>query len=133
MVWSVADERFQKNLETARAYYEQHWSLCAPRTAAALDRPLGQWLSNRRRPGALDGHPEWEAALRKIDEHWDPAWPADWQRHYAALRELVREGFGGDVGRHEGHGARGVLAIAELGDDVVGAVLVPGAWRRAGP
>ncbi|MGW2897457.1 helicase associated domain-containing protein [Streptomyces sp. NPDC001212] len=23
--------------------------------------------------------------------HWNPAWPADWQRHYAALRELVRD------------------------------------------
>ncbi|KPC75325.1 helicase, partial [Thermoactinomyces vulgaris] len=29
MVWSVADERFQENLEAAKAYYEDHWSLCA--------------------------------------------------------------------------------------------------------
>jgi hypothetical protein len=91
MVWSVADERFQENLEAARAYYAEHWTLCAPRTASALDRPVGQWLSNLRRPGALDGHPEWEQALRAVDPYWNPAWPPAWQRHYAALRGLVRE------------------------------------------
>ncbi|MEU6777044.1 helicase associated domain-containing protein [Streptomyces sp. NPDC046759] len=26
-----------------------------------------------------------------MDQYWNPSWPADWQRHYAALRELVRE------------------------------------------
>ncbi|WP_069772162.1 DEAD/DEAH box helicase [Streptomyces sp. LUP30] len=89
MVWSLADERFQENLEAAKAYYEQHWSLCAPRSAVALDRPVGQWLSNLRRPGALDDHPEWKTALEAVDEDWNPDWPAEWQRHYAALRELV--------------------------------------------
>ncbi|MFI1370222.1 helicase associated domain-containing protein [Streptomyces griseochromogenes] len=97
MVWSVADERFQENLEAARAYYEQFWSLCAPRSATALSRPVGQWLSNLRRPGALDGHPDWETALKEIDEHWNPSWPADWQRHYAALRELVRDESHADI------------------------------------
>ncbi|MEV4790573.1 Helicase associated domain protein [Streptomyces tuirus] len=91
MIWSMADERFQENLEAAKAYYEQHWTLCAPRTATMLGRPIGQWLSNLRRPGVLDGHPEWRAALEAVDEHWDPEWPATWQRHYAALRELLRE------------------------------------------
>ncbi|MGW2975210.1 helicase associated domain-containing protein [Streptomyces mirabilis] len=91
MVWSLADERFQENLEAAKAYYDQHWTLCAPRTATMLDRPVGQWLSNLRRPSALDGHPEWEQALREVDPDWNPAWPADWQRHYAALHELVRD------------------------------------------
>ncbi|MEU7419102.1 DEAD/DEAH box helicase [Streptomyces antibioticus] len=91
MIWSVADERFQENLEAAKAYYNQHWTLCAPRSAVALSRPVGQWLSNLRRPGALDGHPEWETALKKVDEDWNPSWPAEWQRHYAALRELVRD------------------------------------------
>ncbi len=38
--------------------------------------------------------------------------------------ELV--GVGGDIGRHKGHGALSVLAVTELRDDVVGAVLVPG-------
>ncbi|MGD3112494.1 Helicase associated domain protein [Streptomyces sp. YGL11-2] len=91
MVWSVADERFQENLEAAKAYHEQHWTLCAPRTATMLDKPIGQWLSNLRRPGALDGHPEWKQALEGVDENWNPKWPAVWQRHYAALRELVRD------------------------------------------
>ncbi|MFC8278272.1 Helicase associated domain protein [Streptomyces sp. NPDC057271] len=91
MVWSVADERFQENLEAAKAYYADHWTLCAPRSATALDRPVGQWLSNLRRPGALGDRPEWKAALEAVDEHWDPAWPAEWQRHYAALRELLTD------------------------------------------
>ncbi|WP_434600137.1 helicase associated domain-containing protein [Streptomyces sp. A5-4] len=91
MVWSPADERFQENLEAARAYYDQYWTLCAPRSATMLDRPVGQWLSNLRRPGALAEHPEWETALKNVDEDWNPAWPTEWQRHYAALRELVAD------------------------------------------
>ncbi|MGW6738966.1 Helicase associated domain protein [Streptomyces sp. NPDC055013] len=91
MVWSVADERFQENLAAARVYYENHWTLCAPRSAVALDKPVGQWLSNLRRPGALADKPEWEAALLAVDEDWNPEWPAEWQRHFAALRELVRD------------------------------------------
>ncbi|OII64412.1 helicase [Streptomyces sp. CC53] len=94
MVWSVADARFQENLEAARAYFDEHWTLCAPRTATALDRPVGQWLANLRRPGALDEHPEWRAALEEVDEHWNPEWPATWQRHYAALRELLSDEHG---------------------------------------
>ncbi|MER5358518.1 Helicase associated domain protein [Streptomyces sp. NPDC002785] len=91
MVWSVADERFQENLAAARVYYEEHWTLCAPRSAAALGKPVGQWLSNLRRPGALAEHPEWEAALKAVDEDWNPAWPAEWQRHYAVVREMLAE------------------------------------------
>ncbi|MFD6619690.1 Helicase associated domain protein [Streptomyces albidoflavus] len=91
MVWSLAQERFQENLEAANAYYEQHWTLCAPRSATMLDRPLGMWLANLRRPGALDGHPDWKTALEAVDEDWNPSWPPEWQRHYAALRELVRD------------------------------------------
>ncbi|MFG2525764.1 helicase associated domain-containing protein [Streptomyces sp. NPDC048527] len=91
MVWSLSDERFQENLAAARVYFEQHWTLCAPRSAAVLDRPVGQWLSNLRRPGALADHPKWEEALREIDEDWNPAWPAEWQRHYAAVREMLVE------------------------------------------
>ncbi|KIE23050.1 helicase [Streptomyces sp. MUSC 125] len=91
MVWSVADERFQENLEAAKAYYDQHWTLCAPRTATMLDRPIGQWLSNLRRPGALDGHPDWKTALEAVDEDWNPSWPAEWQRHYAVVREMLAE------------------------------------------
>lgn len=91
MVWSLTDERFQENLEAAKTYYAQHWTLCAPRSATALDKPVGQWLSNLRRPGALDGHPEWKTALEAVDTDWNPSWPANWQRHYAALREMLVE------------------------------------------
>lgn len=91
MVWSPVDERFQENLQAARAYYEEHWTLCAPRTATMLDRPIGQWLSNLRRPGALEGRPAWEEALREVDEDWNPSWPAEWQRHYAVVREMLAE------------------------------------------
>ncbi|MFF8382017.1 Helicase associated domain protein [Streptomyces sp. NPDC015661] len=91
MVWSVADERFQENLAAARVYYVAHWTLCAPRTATVLDRPIGQWLANLRRPGALAGKPEWEAALKEVDEDWNPSWPPEWQRHYAVVREMLAE------------------------------------------
>ncbi len=91
MVWNPADERFQENLQAAKAYYEQHWTLCAPRPAVALDRPVGQWLSNLRRPGALDGHPEWKTALHEVDEDWNPSWAPEWQRHYAVVREILTE------------------------------------------
>ncbi|GAA1252327.1 DEAD/DEAH box helicase [Streptomyces aureus] len=91
MVWSVVDERFQENLAAARVYYDEHWTLCAPRSASALDKPVGQWLSNLRRPGALDGRPEWKTALEAVDADWDPPWPAPWQRHYAVVREMLAE------------------------------------------
>ncbi|WP_425329262.1 helicase associated domain-containing protein [Streptomyces griseofuscus] len=91
MVWSVADARFQENLAAARVYYQEHWTLCAPWSAVALDKPVGQWLSSLRRPGALAEHPEWKAALKAVDEDWNPPWSTEWQRHYAALRELVRD------------------------------------------
>ncbi|MHC0429038.1 helicase associated domain-containing protein [Streptomyces sp. O3] len=91
MVWDAADAAFQENLAAARAYFERYFSLCAPRSAVALDRPVGQWLSNLRRPGALAGHPERDAALAAIDPDWNPPWPPAWQRHYAAVRELLRE------------------------------------------
>ncbi|MFG2903062.1 Helicase associated domain protein [Streptomyces zaomyceticus] len=91
MVWSVADERFQENLAAAKAYYEVHWTLCAPRSAVMLDRPVGQWLANLRRPGALNGKPEWRTALEAVDGDWNPSWPAQWQRHYAVVREMLAE------------------------------------------
>ncbi|MEU3634080.1 DEAD/DEAH box helicase [Streptomyces fradiae] len=91
MVWSVADERFQENLEAAKAYFAEHWTLCAPKSAVALDRPVGQWLANLRRPGALEGRPEWRAALEAVDPDWCPAWPVEWQRRFAAVRELLRD------------------------------------------
>ncbi|MEV7004641.1 helicase associated domain-containing protein, partial [Streptomyces sp. NPDC093982] len=91
MVWHVADAAFEENLAACRAYYEEHFTLCAPRTAVALGKPIGQLVSNLRRPGALDKHPERAAALAAIDPDWNPAWPVTWQRHYAAVRELLRD------------------------------------------
>lgn len=87
MVWDHGDAAFEENLAAARAYFADHGTLAAPRSATALDRPVGQWLSNQRRPGALAGHPEREATLAAIDPDWNPAWPLDWQRHYAGVRE----------------------------------------------
>ncbi|POX36382.1 helicase [Streptomyces sp. Ru73] len=92
MVWGAADAAFEENLAAARVYFEQHGTLAAPRPATALDKPVGQWLSNLRRPGALAGHPERAAALAAIDPDWNPAWPIDWQRHYAAVRECLTGG-----------------------------------------
>ncbi|WP_349362126.1 helicase associated domain-containing protein [Streptomyces sp. H27-C3] len=48
-------------------------------------------MSNLRRAGALAEHPEWKTALEAVDKYWDPAWPTEWQRHYAALRELLTD------------------------------------------
>ncbi|TLQ38765.1 DEAD/DEAH box helicase [Streptomyces marianii] len=92
MVWDVADAAFAENLAAARAYFADHGTLAAPRSATALDRPVGQWLSNQRRPGALAGHPERVEALAAIDPDWNPAWPLDWQRHYAGVRECLAGG-----------------------------------------
>ncbi|MFF9344893.1 helicase associated domain-containing protein [Streptomyces sp. NPDC014773] len=89
MAWSAADARFQENLAAARVHYQERWTLCAPRSAAVLDKPMGQWLSHLRRPGALTAHPEWEAALLAVDEDWNPSWPVEWQRHYAVVREML--------------------------------------------
>lgn len=91
MVWDAADAAFEENLAACRAYFEQHYTLCAPRTAVALGKPVGQFVSNLRRPGVLDRHPERAAALAAIDPDWNPAWPVSWQRHYAAVRELLRD------------------------------------------
>lgn len=92
MVWDAADAAFQENLAAARAYHTQHHTLAAPRAASALGRPVGQWLSNLRRKGALDGRPERAEALAAIDPDWNPPWPVDWQRAYCAVRECLAGG-----------------------------------------
>lgn len=74
-----------------RAYVERVGNARVPYGHREGATPLGQWLSNLRRPGALDGHPAWKTAPEAVDEGWNPQWPAEWQRHYAALRELVRD------------------------------------------
>ncbi|MEU8138222.1 DEAD/DEAH box helicase [Streptodolium elevatio] len=92
MVWDHADAAWEEGLAAARVYFADHGTLAAPRTATALDLPIGQWLSNQRRPGFLAGHPERAAALAAIDPDWNPAWPLDWQRHYAGVRETLTAG-----------------------------------------
>ncbi|MFI1154891.1 Helicase associated domain protein [Streptomyces sp. NPDC020817] len=99
IVWDTADAAFAENLAAARAYYEQHGTLAAPRHATALDKPVGQWLTNIRRPGGLGKDPvraeRRAAALAAIDADWNPGalgWTVDWQRHYAYLAQLLDEG-----------------------------------------
>ncbi|MEU5810727.1 Helicase associated domain protein [Streptomyces sp. NPDC047718] len=99
IVWDTADAAFAENLAAARAYYEQHGTLAAPRHATALDKPVGQWLTNIRRPGGLGKDPDRAerraAALAAIDEDWNPGahgWTVDWQRHYAYLAQLLDDG-----------------------------------------
>jgi hypothetical protein len=64
-----------------------------------LDKPVGQWLTNIRRPGGLGKDPERAARraqqLAAIDPDWNPrllGWTVDWQRHYVGLRALVEQG-----------------------------------------
>ncbi|MFD4224650.1 DEAD/DEAH box helicase [Streptomyces griseus] len=99
MVWSVADAGFWKNLGAARAYMAVHGSLACPKNTVWEGVPVGQWLSNLRRPGGLGTNPdradERRRALEAIDPEWNPTWSVDWQRHYAAARVLLGEEQGG--------------------------------------
>ncbi|WP_438297606.1 helicase associated domain-containing protein [Streptomyces sp. HUAS TT7] len=74
-------------------------ALAAPRHATALDRPVGQWLTNIRRPGGLgkdaDRAERRDAQLSAADPDWNPAalgWSVDWQRHHVGLAALLDEG-----------------------------------------
>ncbi|MFB7534462.1 Helicase associated domain protein [Streptomyces sp. NPDC056178] len=96
MVWDTADAQFAENLAAARAYYAETGTLAAPRHATALDKPVGQWLTNLRRPGGLGKDPERAqrraAQLAAIDPDWNPGalgWTVDWQRHWAGLTTLL--------------------------------------------
>ncbi|MEU7604587.1 Helicase associated domain protein [Streptomyces sp. NPDC041003] len=99
IVWDTADAGFEAKLGAARAFYELHGTLAAPRGATALDLAVGQWLTNIRRPGGLGKDPERAerraAALAAIDPDWNPGtlgWTVDWQRHYTYLTQLLAEG-----------------------------------------
>ncbi|MFI0020100.1 helicase associated domain-containing protein [Streptomyces griseus] len=100
MVWSVADAGFWRNLGAARAYMAVHGSLACPKSTVWEGVPVGQWLSNLRRPGGLGANSdralERRRALEAIDPEWNPTgWSVDWQRHYAAARVLLAEEQGG--------------------------------------
>ncbi|MGY4920465.1 helicase associated domain-containing protein [Streptomyces sp. 900116325] len=99
MVWDTADTAFAENLAAARAYYAQAGTLAAPRHATALDKPVGQWLTNLRRAGGLGKDPERAQRraeqLAAIDPDWNPGqlgWTVDWQRHYVGLGALLKAG-----------------------------------------
>ncbi|MFD9523752.1 helicase associated domain-containing protein, partial [Streptomyces sp. NPDC059979] len=99
IVWDTADAGFEQNLGAARAYYELHGTLAAPRGASILDVAIGQYLTNIRRPGGLGKDParaqRRAAALAAIDPDWNPGtrgWTVDWQRHYAYLAQLLAGG-----------------------------------------
>ncbi|WP_345045439.1 helicase associated domain-containing protein [Streptomyces sannanensis] len=99
IVWDTADQGFAENLAAARAYFAQHQTLAAPRHATVLDRAVGQWLTNIRRPGGLGKEPERAerraAALAAIDPDWNPrerGWTVDWQRHYTYLKQVLAAG-----------------------------------------
>lgn len=75
------------------------YTLAAPRHATALDKPVGQWLTNLRRPGGLGKDPERAQRraeqLAAIDPDWNPrerGWTVDWQRHYTGLKVLLEGG-----------------------------------------
>ncbi|MFI7358074.1 Helicase associated domain protein [Streptomyces avidinii] len=99
VVWDTADAGFETNLGAARAYYELHGTLAAPRHATILDIAIGQYLTNIRRPGGLGKDPERAqrraAQLAAIDPDWNPGtlgWTVDWQRHYTYLGQLLARG-----------------------------------------
>ncbi|WP_236064729.1 helicase associated domain-containing protein, partial [Streptomyces poriferorum] len=96
IVWDPADAVWEENLGAARAYAVAYGTLAAPVTAMIMDRPVGQWLANARKKNGLGKDPERAqrraAQLASIDPDWNPAWPVDWQRHYAALAGLVAPG-----------------------------------------
>ncbi|MFB6783470.1 Helicase associated domain protein [Streptomyces sp. NPDC056352] len=88
MIWDTADTAFTENLAAARTCYAQTGTLAAPGHATALDKPVGQWLTNLRRPGGLGKDPERAARraeqLTAIDPDWNPralGWTIDWQRN----------------------------------------------------
>lgn len=98
MVWSVTDARFYKNLSAARVYHAVHGTLAAPKDAVVDGVAVGQWLANLRKPQGL-GKDEERArerrrALAAIDPDWAPQWPVEWQRHYAAVRDLLADETG---------------------------------------
>ncbi|WP_438297213.1 helicase associated domain-containing protein [Streptomyces sp. HUAS TT7] len=99
IVWDTADAQFAENLAAARTNFAEAGTLAAPRHATALDKPVGQWLTNIRRPGGLGKDPkrakQRAEELAAVDPDWNPAslgWTVDWQRHYVGLAALLKDG-----------------------------------------
>ncbi|MFJ4888244.1 Helicase associated domain protein [Streptomyces sp. NPDC088731] len=95
MIWSVADAAFWKKLTAARTAFGLYGTLAIPRSCVVDGVHVGQALANLRKPGGLGTDPvradERRRALEAIDPDWNPAWAVDWQRHYAAARDLLAE------------------------------------------
>ncbi|MFD8940249.1 Helicase associated domain protein [Streptomyces sp. NPDC059578] len=126
MVWDPTDAVWHENLEAARAWHATYGTLAAPVTAAMLGRPVGQWLANCRKKGGLgsgERAERRERLLAAIDSDWAPAWPVDWQRHFAALRSVVVEGS------VLGHVEPGAMVHGMDVGRWVAAQREPGAWR----
>ncbi|MQS07635.1 Helicase associated domain protein, partial [Streptomyces alkaliphilus] len=88
IVWDVADAKFTNGLIAARAYFEKHGTLAAPRDAVVDGFPIGQFLDNlRKRQMVLTD--QRDAALSAIDPRWNPPWPLAWERGRAALATLL--------------------------------------------
>ncbi|MFD3456981.1 Helicase associated domain protein [Streptomyces sp. NPDC058691] len=101
MVWEPGDQAWEIKLAAFRSFHRAHGHL-APRQDAVWGEafvdgvrpvPIGQHLANLRRQGGLGKDPvraaDRAAQLAAIDPDWDCAWPLDWQRHYAVLRDLA--------------------------------------------
>ncbi|WP_235968553.1 DEAD/DEAH box helicase [Streptomyces mesophilus] len=118
MEWEGADARFAAKVSLFRRYYEEHGTLAAPLAAVFEGQPIGQDLSNLRKPNGLGKKPERaqrrRAQLEAIDPHWNPEWPLVWQRHWAKVAWCL------DGGAQLSHLSPGLM----VGGDDVGAWLV---------
>jgi superfamily II DNA or RNA helicase len=72
MVWDPREEEWQRGLEAARAYRQEHGDLRVPQSFVAGDGfNLGRWIANRRtgrKRGSLP--PDRVAALDALDMRW---------------------------------------------------------------
>ncbi|MDX2389390.1 hypothetical protein NJL88_04715 [Streptomyces sp. DK15] len=81
-----------------------------------LDRAVGQWLTNNRRPEGLGNGPV-------LDRVWNPGkkgWTVDWQRHHAHLARLRDEGVLPVPVQKQRHHQLDLLAIVHRTLDQVG-------------
>ncbi|RKN38498.1 DEAD/DEAH box helicase [Streptomyces hoynatensis] len=126
MIWDERELAWEENLAVLRAYHEEYGTLAASRSATILDKPVGMLLANLRRPGGLGKDPQRARRrarqLAAIDPHWNPAWPLEWQRNHAALRQCI------DGGATPGD----ILPGVTVGGVDIGAWLLRQrqAWRR---
>ncbi|MGW2231381.1 Helicase associated domain protein [Streptomyces formicae] len=94
--WDGSDARFAAKLALFRRYCEEHGTLAAPLAAVFEGQPIGQDLSNLRKPNGLGKKPERARRRREqletIDPYWNPEWPLVWQRHWAKVKWCLTGG-----------------------------------------